>query len=244
MKTLHEIKNTGELIDEKAIKGDLPMILLLKRKAVRLFPSGERVALYHSDKLGIDVSIPYSHDKDGPGSISGIATNEEVINESEHDDMFGDYTEALKKHYETGSIHTDHPELSKLKAKIIHKYGKEAHSHLHKAAEHYLNGDIGKASRHFAKFERKINENYEEFLDEDFVSEATIHKLHLITKTKQDGEVVFANGARHKISHAQAAHIMKLHTLMTPENKATIEKHLNSPEGLTKVADFASTNLK
>lgn len=243
MKTLQEIKG-GEEIVEANIK-NMPMILMLKRKAYRQFPSGQFVALYHSDKLGIDISIPYApngKDREVAGVV-GIS-NEETLQEAVHDDLFGDYTEALKKHFETGTKHTDHPELLKMKVKVIHKYGKEAHGHLHAAAEHMLNGDLPKAARRYSKFERTIDENFEEFLDAEFVGEATIHKLHQITKTKQDGEIVFGNGARHKMSHAQAAHIMRMHTMATPENKATIEKHLNSPEGLTKVADFAAQNLK
>lgn len=242
MKTLREIKDLEGLDEQLGGRYDPPMILILKRKAIRLFPSGEKVALYHSDKLGIDVSIPYSSTVDKIQKIAGIG--EEFVDESVHDNMFGDYTEALKKHYDVGSRHTDHPELLKMKQKIINKYGKEAHAYMHSAAEHYLNGDVAKASRHYSKFERKINEEFEEFLDKDFIEEAVIHRLHHISSTKQGGSIVFKNGAASKVEYPQAAHIMKLHSKLNPENKAKIEKLLDSPEGLTRVADFASEHLK
>jgi hypothetical protein len=246
MKTLQDFR-TGDKVEINEFKDKLPdppMVLILKRKAIRLFPSGEKVALYHSDKLGLDVSIPYTpYNSKSNLATAGVAVENTII-ESQHDREFGEYTEALKKHYEAGSVHTDHPELSKLKAKLINKYGKDAHAHLHAAAEHYLNGDVAKASRHYNKFERKIDEVYEDIVDADFIEEATIHKIHHIAKTKQDGEGTFPNGSSHKLSAKQAAHLVRMHSMLTPENKATIEKHMNSPEGMKKVADFAADNLK
>ena len=246
MKTLSEIKNGDreQILEFKDKLTDPPMILLLRRKAIRLFPNGERVALYHSDKLGLDVSIPYSTNKHDKG-VSGTAVAEETFFESEHDDLFGNYTEALKKHYEAGSKHTDHPELSKLKQKIINKYGRDAHGHLHAAAEHILNGEMTKAARRYSKFERKINENFEEFLDEEFIGEGVIHKLHHIVSTKQAGTVNFKSGATARVEYPQASHIMKLHSTVNPENKSKIENLVNaSPAGLSRVAEFAAQNLK
>lgn len=248
MKTLQEIKTDADTLDNilefNDRKGDLPMMLLLKRKAVRLFPSGAKVALYHNDRLGIDISIPYNTNATNGKEVAGLNTEEFII-ETTHDDLFGNYTEALKKHYEVGSKYTDHPELSKLKQKIVNKYGKEAHSHFHAAAEHMLNGEIAKAARRYAKFERKINENYEEYLDKDFLEEGAIHKLHHIASSKQGGTVNFKNGATARVEYPQAAHIMKLHSMCTPENKQKVERLVNdSPAGLSKVADFAQENLK
>lgn len=40
--------------------GDLPMVLILKRKSIRAFPDGQRVALYWADKLNTYISVPYS----------------------------------------------------------------------------------------------------------------------------------------------------------------------------------------
>lgn len=38
---------------------DPPMMLILKRRGIRIFPDGQRVALYYNDKLGLSFSIPY-----------------------------------------------------------------------------------------------------------------------------------------------------------------------------------------
>ena len=247
MKNFQEIKESGDKVEISEFKNKLPdppMVLVLKRKAIRIFPSGQRVALYHSDKLGIDITIPYSPSMNKNTEVAGVTTEETLV-EAEHDDLFGNYTAALKKHFEVGSKHTDHPELLKMKMKTIAKYGKEAHSHLHAAAEHMLNGDLAKASRRYSKFERTINEGYEEVLDEAFLSEGAIHKLHHIVQTKTGGTVNFKNGSTARVEYPQAAHIMKLHSSVNPENKTKIENLVNaSPAGLSKVADFAAENLK
>lgn len=46
-----------EVLEES--QHDLPMTILLVRKGIRIFPTGDRVALYTNSKLGVDVSIPY-----------------------------------------------------------------------------------------------------------------------------------------------------------------------------------------
>jgi hypothetical protein len=52
-----------------------PAVLVVKRKAIRLYPDGTRVALYWSDKLKKYFSVPY-----GPAIDSSIQA-EEYINE-------------------------------------------------------------------------------------------------------------------------------------------------------------------
>lgn len=54
-------KNKGdEIITETmSFKNDPPNIIVLKRKAIRIFPDGRKVALYHADKIDKYVSIPY-----------------------------------------------------------------------------------------------------------------------------------------------------------------------------------------
>lgn len=245
MKSLKDIKNLGDkdkISEAKDKLPDPPQVLLLKRKAIRLYPSGKRVALYHNDKLGIDISIPYSPNQIGK-EVAGVS--EQTLDEAEHDDLFGDYSEALKKHMKTGTTHTDHPELSKLKAMVINKYGKVAHGHLHAAAEHMLDGNVPKAARRYAKFENTIDEDFKEVVDQESLDEGVVHRLHHIVQTKTGGTVSFKNGSTAHVEYPQAAHIMKLHTTVNPQNKATIEKLVNqSPVGLSKVAEFASQNLK
>jgi len=45
------------LLDETA---NPPVTIMLRRKAIRLFPDGKRVALYTNDKLGLVFTVPYN----------------------------------------------------------------------------------------------------------------------------------------------------------------------------------------
>ena len=45
---------------------DPPIVLVIKRKAVRLYPDGTRIALYWSDKLKRVFSVPYGMPMDAP----------------------------------------------------------------------------------------------------------------------------------------------------------------------------------
>jgi hypothetical protein len=102
VKEEEEIENSisTESIDEAYARPvDPPPVLVLKRKAIRVFPNRTRVALYFNDKIGRYFSVPYStpdefNKFDSTAQMAGmqaIAT-EEVIYES-HGSAF----DALKK---------------------------------------------------------------------------------------------------------------------------------------------------
>jgi hypothetical protein len=61
---------------------DPPVVLVIKRKAVRLYPDGTRVALYWSDKLKKYFSVPY-----GPALDSTIQAEEYVREFLESDEI-------------------------------------------------------------------------------------------------------------------------------------------------------------
>lgn len=71
-----------ELI-EQSIKGDPPFVLILKRKALRMYPNKMKIALYYNDKLNKYFSVPYSTEKDVDGPIQSeqveITESKEVM---------------------------------------------------------------------------------------------------------------------------------------------------------------------
>jgi len=69
-----KIKEEFEIIEEDNLKGDPPNVLVLKRKAIRLYPDDTKIALYYNDKLKKYFSIPYSNDK----SVDAVTQSEEV----------------------------------------------------------------------------------------------------------------------------------------------------------------------
>jgi hypothetical protein len=75
-----KIKEHTEIIEEQ-FRGDPPNVLLLKRKAIRMYPNSTRIALYYNDRLNKYFSIPYSTEE----NISAPIQAEEVeLDESVH----------------------------------------------------------------------------------------------------------------------------------------------------------------
>lgn len=68
-----EVKEEFEIIEEQ-FRGDPPNVLLLKRKAIRMYPNSTRIALYYNDRLNKYFSIPYSTEE----NISAPIQAEEV----------------------------------------------------------------------------------------------------------------------------------------------------------------------
>lgn len=75
-----------EMISERvAVATDPPMVLILKRKGVRIFPDGKRVALYSNEKLGLSFTVPYNAENaNAPAAIGSnvVGVGEEVVFES------------------------------------------------------------------------------------------------------------------------------------------------------------------
>lgn len=62
---------------KKSASQDPPVLLVMRRKSIRQFPNGQRVALYFIDKLNKYVSVPY----DDKGNMS-LTIEEYVYEES------------------------------------------------------------------------------------------------------------------------------------------------------------------
>ena len=45
--------------EQKNVPMDPPAVLIMKRKSIRQFPNGQRVALYYVDKINKYVTVPY-----------------------------------------------------------------------------------------------------------------------------------------------------------------------------------------
>ena len=63
------MKQNKEILDEKKVtKKELPAVLIMKRKSIRQFNDGRKVALYYVEKINKYVTVPY--DSDGALGIS------------------------------------------------------------------------------------------------------------------------------------------------------------------------------
>jgi len=66
-------------ITESTAFNDPPVMLVLRRKAIRTFPGGQSIAQYTNDNLKIDVAIPYT-----PGQLGKKHTNIATTSEETH----------------------------------------------------------------------------------------------------------------------------------------------------------------
>lgn len=60
LKTLKEFRSSNVINEDHDKQMDPPNILIMKRKSIRQFPNGQRVALYHVDKINKYVTVPYT----------------------------------------------------------------------------------------------------------------------------------------------------------------------------------------
>lgn len=211
------------------------MVVVLRRTAIRLFPGNQRVALYTNDRLGLEVSVPYEHGQIGGKKITA------VMKEETHHQLFGEFIDSTQQINRNAGGHNAYhtANLEQIRSRVKSKWGQTALGHFQNAAQHYVNGDMAKASSAYQHFERHIKESVEPLI------EGAIHKIHHIAKTGQDGDVVFKNGATARLSAQQALSIVKLHKALTPENKTNLENQVNgSPEEMRKVVEFSKENLK
>ena len=74
---MHEAEEL-EVTEAYETAGDLPMVLILKRKSIRIFPDKQRVALYWCDKLKTYISVPYSAVGVGYSPATTAAMAEEI----------------------------------------------------------------------------------------------------------------------------------------------------------------------
>lgn len=66
----------GKLTEARARDMDPPAVLIMRRKSIRQFPNGQRVALYYVDKINKYVTVPYE-------DMQWSVTNETVIDKLE-----------------------------------------------------------------------------------------------------------------------------------------------------------------
>ena len=60
------------------LPADPPFVLVLKRKAIRLYPNKTKIALYYNQKLDKYFSIPYGAGIESPVQSESVMVNEEV----------------------------------------------------------------------------------------------------------------------------------------------------------------------
>lgn len=135
-----------EIVEEGVMRTDPPFVLVLKRKAFRLYPNGMKIALYYNDKINKYFSIPYSTEKDVDAPIQAEQTEyieesvmkqlQKIVNDKQSKRVqFADGSTRKVDHYTASAITQVHNSLNddnkKKLAAMVHK----SPAHLAKAAD-------------------------------------------------------------------------------------------------------------
>lgn len=134
-----EVKEAIEI--NEAIMRDPPFVILLKRTAIRLYPDGMKVAIYHSDKLNRDFAVPFVEGE--TGTVQSEEYIEEAVMDTLHKIVDGKSSRSVKfatgetrkvDHYTASAITQVHKALNdenkKKFADMVHK----SPAHFEKAA--------------------------------------------------------------------------------------------------------------
>jgi len=116
--TAPQVGDDPDAIKEEAIQLDEnkepPFVLVLKRKAIRLYPDGTKIALYYNDKLKRIFTVPY----DTMDRIS-IQAQEEVEQVEEAVDAIGQL-QKIKDTHQHGTVNHKDGSASKVDAQTAH----------------------------------------------------------------------------------------------------------------------------
>jgi hypothetical protein len=85
---------------------DPPFVLVLKRKAIRLYPDGTKIALYHNDRLDKDFAVPY-------------ATSSQPVIQAEAVDAMGQL-QKIKDSHQHGTVNHKDGSASKVDVQTAH----------------------------------------------------------------------------------------------------------------------------
>jgi hypothetical protein len=218
---------TGALDEKVTGQSDPPMMLVLRRKAIRQFPGtgDERVALYVNDALGIEISVPYKK-----GQIGGQKAVAQ-IKEQAHDVMYGEYLH----HLAAG----DHRAAEHIASKVERAHGFAAGKHFRTAGKMHAEGDVNKAAHHYDRFEHSMAEHTEFML-----AEGMLHKLRHIARSKQHGDVS-SKGAMIRVDPKDATKVLKLWAVLKPHHRKKLEKIINSGSGgIGQIVKFSDDHHK
>jgi hypothetical protein len=141
-------KNIKEAIqiDEQTpdLPADPPFVLILKRKAIRLYPNKTKIALYYNQKLDKYFSIPYGPSINAPLQSEEVEQIEEVVMDQLHKIVAGKQAQTVKfsngqtkkvDHYTASAITQVHKAVNDENKKKLSDMVHKSPAHLAKVAD-------------------------------------------------------------------------------------------------------------
>jgi hypothetical protein len=125
------------------IPKDPPFVLLLKRKAIRMYPNKTKVALYYNQKLDKYFTIPYGKGVDSPLQAEEVEQIEEAVMDQLHKIVAGKQAQTVKfgngqtkkvDHYTASAITQVHKAVNDENKKKLSDMVHKSPEHLAKVA--------------------------------------------------------------------------------------------------------------
>ena len=218
------VRENVEVTEEPVIlqeDKDPPLVLVIKRKAIRLYPDGTRIALYYNEKLKKYFSVPYQY---GSGMDAPIQSEEVELEEASNDpwkDKHFGPTKIIKQKYH---VKTDTKSYN-VKA--------DNEDHAHKLVTKHAPGSKIVSIEHKGR------------MMEETIEEAVMDTLHKIVNDKSAKSVKFASGHTRKVDHFTASALTQVHNALNDDNKKKFADMVHkSPEHFMKASDFAFKRAK
>jgi hypothetical protein len=140
VKENEDVIEAEQLDEAQTANPQPPYVLLLKRKAIRLYPDGTKIALYHNKQINKYFSVPY----DTPVEVASIQAEEVKLEESVMDQLHKIVNDKQAQSVKFASGHTrkiDHFTASALTQvhKALNDDNKKKFADLvHKSPEHFM----------------------------------------------------------------------------------------------------------
>jgi len=138
-------KTFKEEVVNEAREHDPPFVLVLKRKAIRLYPDGTKVALYYNDRLKRVFTVPYNTEDE----VAIQAQHEEVEQVEEAVDAIGQL-QKIKDTHQHGTVNHKDGSASKVDAQTAHAV-LTVHKSLNDVNKKKFADMVAKSSHHMQK---------------------------------------------------------------------------------------------
>jgi hypothetical protein len=142
--TEKEVKEEFELTEEPVDMEDPPFVLMLKRKAIRMYPNKTKVALYYNKQLDKYFSIPYGTGVSSPLQAEEVEELQEsvmdqlhkiVANKQANTVKFADGSTRKVDHYTASAITQVHKAVNDENKKKLSDMVHKSPAHLMKVAD-------------------------------------------------------------------------------------------------------------
>jgi len=144
-KTRQTVREEYEEINEALDSSDPPFVLVLKRKAIRLYPNGQKIALYFNNKINKYFSVPYGPGVDSNIQAENLKNGINTINENNITQL-----QKIKDNHQLGAIKHNDGTSSKVDVQTAHAI-LNVHKKLNDENKKKFEDMINKSRQHLQK---------------------------------------------------------------------------------------------